>query len=69
MPIEHPSFLGLTLLAQAAEELRDALGEVLAKATRLIAILKATRKEKKVLASVWAGLKQLNLAPRNGGPT
>ena len=51
----------------AAEELRDALGEVLAKATRLIAALKATRKEKKVLASVWAGLRQLNLNPKNGG--
>jgi len=46
--------------------LRDALGEVLAKATRLIAALKATRKEKKVLSSIWAGLKQLNLPPGNG---
>lgn len=51
----------------AAEELRDALGEILAKATRLIAALRATRKEKKVLASVWAGLRQLNLSPKNGG--
>jgi hypothetical protein len=51
----------------AAEELRDALGDVLAKATKLIAALKATRKEKKVLSSIWAGLRQLNLNPKNGG--
>ena len=51
----------------AAEELRDALGDVLTKATKLIAALRATRKEKKVLSSIWAGLKQLNLPARNGG--
>lgn len=51
----------------AAEELRDALSDVLAKATRLIAALRATRREKKVLATVFNGLKQLNLQPRNGG--
>ncbi len=46
-----------------AEELRDPLGDALAKATRLVAVLKAGRKEKKVLASVLANLKQLNLGP------
>lgn len=51
----------------AAEELRDALGAVLTKVTQLITALKATRKEKKVLSSIWAGLKQLNLPSRNGG--
>ena len=53
----------------AAEDLRDALGEVLAKVVRLISALRATRREKKVLATVFNGLKQLNLAPRNGGGT
>jgi hypothetical protein len=53
----------------AAEELRDALSDVLTKATRLIAALRATRREKKVLATVFNGLKQLNLAPSNGRPT
>ncbi|MCE9561842.1 MAG: hypothetical protein K8U57_07290 [Planctomycetes bacterium] len=45
----------------AAEELRDALAVTHAKAVRLVAILKAGRKEKRVLASVVASLKQLGL--------
>ena len=45
----------------AAEELRTALGEALAKAGRLVAALKAGRKERKALAHVFAGLKQLKL--------
>jgi hypothetical protein len=44
-----------------AEELRAALTDVLTKANRLVAALKHSRKEKKALAHVWAGLKQLNL--------
>ena len=44
-----------------AEELRAALVEVAAKATRLVAALRAGRKEKKALATVLAGLKELNL--------
>jgi len=50
----------------AAEELRDALADTTAKASRLVAILKAGRKEKKVLTSVFASLKQLGLD--SGGP-
>lgn len=49
-----------------AEELRAALTEATTKATRLVAVLKAGRKEKKVLASLYAGLKQLNLDVPNG---
>jgi len=49
----------------AAEELRLALADATTKATRLINLLKASRKEKKALANVWAGLKSLNLG--NGG--
>lgn len=45
----------------AAEELRAALGEALTKAGRLVTALKAGRKERKALAHVYAGLKQLNL--------
>jgi len=45
----------------AAEELRDALADATTKAARLVAALKAGRKEKKVLASVFANLKQLGL--------
>lgn len=45
----------------AAEELRAALADAAAKAARLVAALKASRKEQKVLASVLANLKQLNL--------
>ena len=47
----------------AAEELRTALGEALAKAGRLVAALKAGRKEKKALATLYSSLKQLNLDP------
>ena len=50
----------------AAEELRDALTEAAAKAARLVALLKAGRKHNKVLASVFANLKQLGLD--SGGP-
>ena len=49
-----------------AEELRDALADATSKAARLVAALKAGRKEKKVLASVLANLKQLGLD--SGGP-
>lgn len=45
----------------AAEELRAALGEALSKAGRLVAALKAGRKEKKALVSLYTSLKQLNL--------
>jgi hypothetical protein len=45
----------------AAEELRAALGDALAAAGRLVAALRQQRKEKKALASVYAGLKALNL--------
>ncbi len=50
----------------AAEELRDALADATSKAARLVAALKAGRREKKVLASVFANLKQLGLD--SGGP-
>ncbi len=49
-----------------AEELRDSLAEAATKAARLVAILKAGRKEKKVLTSIFANLKQLGLDA--GGP-
>ena len=52
----------------AAEELRDALADAATKAARLVAALKAGRKEKRVLATVFAGLKQLNLSVPNGQP-
>jgi len=45
----------------AAEELRAALADAATKAARLVAALKMSRKEQKVLASVLANLKQLNL--------
>ncbi len=45
----------------AAEELRAALADAATKAGRLVAALKTSRKEQKVLASVLANLKQLNL--------
>ena len=45
----------------AAEELRAALADAFAKVNRLVAILKATRKEKKALSAVYSSLKQLNL--------
>ena len=44
-----------------AEELRTALADAAGKAARLVAALRQGRKEKKVLASVLTGLKQLNL--------
>jgi len=50
-----------------AEELRAALGDALAAASRLVAALKHQKKEKKALASVYAGLKALNLG--SGGQT
>jgi hypothetical protein len=46
----------------AAEELRAALADAATKAARLVAALKASRKEQRVLASVLANLKQLNLS-------
>ncbi len=45
----------------AAEDLRAALADTAAKAARLVAALKQQKREKKALASVYAGLKQLNL--------
>jgi hypothetical protein len=47
----------------AAEDLRAALADAAAKAARLVAALKQSKKEKKALANVYAGLKQLNLDP------
>jgi hypothetical protein len=44
-----------------AEELRDALTEAATKAARLVTALRAGRKEKKVLTSILANLKQLGL--------
>jgi len=44
-----------------AEELRSALADAALKAAKLVAALKAEKKTKKVLTSVFAGLKQLNL--------
>ena len=49
-----------------AEELRTALADAAMKAAKLVAALKVGRKEKKVLATVFAGLKQLNLNTPNG---
>lgn len=45
----------------AAEEVRSALADALAAAGRLVAVLKHRKKEKKALASVYAGLKALRL--------
>jgi hypothetical protein len=50
-------------LLLAAEELRAALGEALAAASRLVASLKHQKKEKKALTQVWSSLKALNLGP------
>jgi DNA polymerase III sliding clamp (beta) subunit (PCNA family) len=47
------------------EELRSALADATTKANKLATILKSGRKEKKVLANVFAGLKQLNLNGSN----
>ena len=44
-----------------AEALRAAIAEVGTRVGRLVTALRSSRKEKKVLAGVWAGLKQLNL--------
>jgi len=57
---EPPADEGLDPLAEA-EALRNAVTEVGTRLGRLIAALRSSRKEKKVLANVWAGLKQLNL--------
>ena len=46
-----------------AEGLRTALIEATQRAGRLLAALRGRNKEKKALATVWAGLKQLNLRP------
>ena len=46
-----------------AEELRAALGDALAAASRLVAGLKHQKKEKKALTQVWSSLKALNLGP------
>jgi|GEM_PF-3669305 len=46
-----------------AEAIRLLVVEVGSRLARLITMLRSTRKEKKMLANVWAGLKQLNLAP------
>jgi hypothetical protein len=46
---------------ELAEELRSALADAAGKAARLVAVLRQGKKEKKVLASVLTGLKQLNL--------
>jgi hypothetical protein len=46
-----------------AEELRAALGDALAAASRLVAALKHQKKEKKALTQVWSSLKALNLGP------
>ena len=58
-PASEPEFLDP--LAEA-EALRVLVVEVGTRLGRLIAALRSTRKEKKVLANVYAGLKQLNLA-------
>jgi hypothetical protein len=49
-----------------AEELRAALADAAAKAARLVAALRQSRKDKKVLSAVLTNLKQLNLG--DGGP-
>lgn len=46
-----------------AEGLRAALAEAAARAARLVAALRHARKEKKALATVFAGLRQLDLGP------
>ena len=46
---------------ELAEELRAALADAAGKAARLVVALRHGKKEKKVLASVLTGLKQLNL--------
>ena len=46
---------------ELAEDLRAALAEATNKAARLVAALRTSKKEKKALATVLTGLKQLNL--------
>ena len=46
-----------------AEAIRLLVVEVGSRLARLISMLRSSRKEKKLLQYVWAGLKQLNLAP------
>ena len=52
-----------TDLLAAAEELRLALGDALAKAGRLVVALKTRKKEQRALTQVWSSLKALNLSP------
>ena len=47
-----------------AEALRTAIAELGIRLGRLIAALRQSKREKKTLANVWAGLKQLNLGGR-----
>ncbi len=51
-----------------AEGLRQTLAAAHAAAARLVSSLKGKRKEQKALASVFASLKSLNLAPDREGP-
>ena len=44
-----------------AEALRNALADATTRANRLVQLLKVQKKAKKALASVWAGLRQLQL--------
>jgi hypothetical protein len=46
---------------ELAETLRDALAEAAAKTARLVAVLRQSRKEKRVLSAVLTNLRQLNL--------
>ena len=48
-----------------AEALRNAIAELGLRLGRLIAALRQSNREKKTLANVWAGLKQLNLGGRS----
>ena len=48
-----------------AEALRTAIAELGLRLGRLIAALRQSNREKKTLANVWAGLKQLNLGGRS----
>jgi hypothetical protein len=47
----------------AAEDLRNALADAMAKAGRLVAALKSRKKEQRALTQVWSSLKALNLGP------
>jgi len=46
-----------------AEALRNALGEAVNRAARLVAALRVYRKERRALASAFSSLRQLNLGP------